>query len=673
MKKSKAYEHTPYVQSKLKFFFLAMKLTVFLFVICLHAYSNVFTQEKIDISVKNVELKKLFNIIQSKTAYRFLYYDDCIPKNKKITLDMTGAPISQVLDQALVNTSLKYNIMDQLVVISPVAADIRDIIISGKVTDQNGNPLGGASVTLEGTKIGTTTDAQGNFNLSVPDRKGNLLISYVGYMKAEVNLNNSGSVINVSLKLNSSASADDVVVVGYARQKKIDLTGAVDQISGEQIQNRPVTNVSGALQGVMANLNVYTTGAGGQPDATKSINIRGYTGLGDLAGPLILVDGVPADINTISPDDIESITMLKDIASSAIYGSRAPNGVLLIVTKHGKKGQPFQVSYRNNFSVTNPINNLQMMNSYDFANLYNEAAKNSGYGNPLFSATRISQIQQYMKDPSSVPVVLPSRDSSSWDGYGTGVANNDWYKVFMKKNVLSQQHNLSLDGGSEKITYHIGTGIQDQNANLNFFNGYKYKTYNFRANVRADVTKWMAFGIETSFAQTNDKVPYSGDVGYNWYFDIARYWPILPVYGPNGGLLSSTQAAFMASNNRYQAYQANDSWIKGNLDLNPAKGWMIHGDYAYNSYNKDSTDYQGQYYQSTPKNPHLLTNRGTPTITRQARFNHYHSYNIYTSYEKNLGDHYFKVLVGQQEEYQYYSSFLAANTLLYDPSLPALN
>jgi TonB-linked SusC/RagA family outer membrane protein len=658
---------------------LTKLLLLFVLATSLQANAGVRSQE-ITYSARDMPLKKLLTVIEKQSGYVFFYMHGTLDKAHSVTIDVKAASIDAVLGICFKDQPLTYLIKDRTVLIKEKTDDpdasfvlqprLPAALITGKVMDSSGHPIIGASVVIKGTKMGTATKEDGSFSLESSKSSGSLVISSVGYATQEIAFA-AGVYLQITLRVADATGEEVIVNVGYGVQKKINLSGAVDQISGAQIENRPVPNISSALQGQMANLNVYTTSAGGQPDATKSINIRGYTGLGTLAGPLILVDGVPADINAVDPSDVETITMLKDIASSAIYGSRAPNGVLLITTKHGRKGQALRVSYDNNLSWTNPINLLKTMNSYDFANFYNEASENAGQGT-IFSQTQVNNILAYMKNPRSVPVVLPNGDSSDWNTYG-GVANNDWYSIFMKKNVFNQKHSVGLDGGSEKIAFHLGLGEQDQNGNLNFFKGYTYTRYNFRANITADITKWMTLGMESSFAQTNDKVPYAGDVGYNWFFDIPRYWPTLPLYGPNGGLTDATQAAYMASGYRYQAYQTNDSWLKQNLDLKPLAGWLIHADYAYNYLAENFQDYQGQYYYSTPRNPEAIANRGVPSFQRIGYFNHYHTYNLFTSYEKNIGGHYFKAMIGRQEEYQYYSDFSAYNTDLYDPNIPALS
>ncbi len=660
---------------------LVMKLIAFfLLALTMHVCADGLSQN-VTISEREISLDKVFTMIHEQTGFEFIYDQQAIEKAPLVTLHVKNMSLTEVLNKCFKGLPYKFLVLDKTIVISAKqpkpatpagdstligspAADIR-----GRVTDSLGNPLAGATVAVKGTPKVELTNGNGEFTVKEINGKITLQVSFVGYDNAEI-ITDGLTPVHIVLRLKSSSGLNDVVVVGYGTQKKINLTGAVDQIGGQELQNRPIANVSQALQGMMASLNITTNSSGGQPDATKTINIRGYTGYDQLASPLILVDGVPADINAINVNDIETVTMLKDAAASAIYGSRAPNGVLLITTKQGKKGQPMRFSYSNNFSFNNPIGLPQTMNSYDFANLYNEASQNAGQGT-IFPQSQLDGILKYMKDPTSVPATTPSADGSYWND-NTGVANNDWYDIFMKKNVFSQQHNIGLDGGSDKITYFMGLGYNQQNGNMNFFDGQAYKRYNFRANVNATVTSWMSIGLQTSYSQQNDKVPYAGDIGYNWFYDIPRYWTTSPLKDPNGGWDPNTMAAAMSSGNVWQKDQKNDTWIKGSVNINPVRGWEIHGDYAYNYFAEPSSSLIGYYPVSTPNDPAYISSDYN-TYTATTTNNHYYNYNIYTSYERRLGGHYFKAMVGQQEEYQYNYSMTGSNTYLYNQNQPSLS
>lgn len=652
---------------------LIMKLvTVLIIVSTLQVSAKTYAQ-KISLSRHNATLEEVLNDIHQQTGYLFLFGNRALKDIKGIDVAVRKATLQQTLDQCVAKYSLGYIVEDRTIIVFPKEATAAVLdpsqMIKGIVTDKEGKALPGVTIRIKNSNIGTVTDAEGHFQIEVAGNNTVLQISFLGFRTQEVVV---GSRSELNLVLEASASnLNELVVVGYGTQKKADLTGAVDQVDGERLQSRPITNVSEGLQGVMANLNVYTTGSGGSPGATKSINIRGYTGLGSSASPLILVDGVPADINSINPDDIASITVLKDAASSAIYGSRAPYGVLLIKTKQGKKGQPLSVSLNSNFSFSQPQDVPRMVNSLQFAEMYNEAFKNAGQ-NAWFSDATIQRIQAYLKDPQNTPLTIKDPNNpAKWLSWNGANANNDWFKVFLKDWSPSEQHNLSLNGGSDNITYYLGLGYNQKNGLYNFFHD-DYKRYNTRANITATVNKWMTVALRTSYAQENSNSPYAGaDIGYNWFHQIPRRFPTVPVKDPNGHYTIESYIPEIMDGGR-NIGKKNDSWITGELTLTPLKGWTIDGNYSYNYYTgiNSSTQLPFTYYlaDNTP-----TTNGMISQIWKTNDASNYHTYNIYSSYERQVGGHYFKALVGYQQEYKTDESISGHNSNLYNTNLPSLN
>ncbi|WP_277342188.1 TonB-dependent receptor plug domain-containing protein [Runella sp. MFBS21] len=333
-------------------------------------------------------------------------------------------------------------------------------IISGNVSDTKGQPLVGVSVVIKGSTKGTTTDTKGNFSLNSEEGQ-TLTFSYIGYISKEMKV---GATSTFTIILEEDTKyLSEVLVVGYGTQKKVNLTGAVDQIGGEVLENRPITRISQALQGAAGNLNVTTNTSGGAPNATQSINIRGFTGFGTTGSPLVVIDGVQGgDINSLNPNDIENISILKDAASSAIYGSSAPYGVILITTKQGKKGGKPSISYNNNFSMAQPINLPQMINSLDFAKLYNEAFVNAGRAE-VFNPETLERIKAYQAGTiTNETIANPTPGSNGWNTWAASNANNDWFKIYFRDFAPSQQHNISVNGGSEGSTYYVGLGYNQR-------------------------------------------------------------------------------------------------------------------------------------------------------------------------------------------------------------------
>lgn len=651
-------------------------VTLIMTLACIQAAAKGYAQQ-ITISEKNAPLKKVFNSIQKQTKYIVWYEDKVLDGTHNVDISLDHATLQQALDQCFKDQPVTYTLVDKTIVVQKKdakssASQPVNVVVKGQVNDEIGQPLPGVTVRLKGSPLSAATDGKGMYSLSVPDAKGTLVFSFIGYQTTEVDINGRTN-IDIQLKVQNT-TLNETVVVAYGTQKKADLTGAVDQISARQLENRPVANVGDALQGLMANLNITTNYGGGAPGSEKSINVRGFTGLdGSLGSPLILVDGVETDINSINSNDIASISLLKDAASSSLYGSRAPNGVLLITTKQGAKNQATQLSYSNNFSAGQPLNVPVESNSLVWANTFNEAAENAGIGQ-FIPDTVINRIKSYMQNPKGTPTTVVTPGTTTWASYDPvfGNANNDWFKIYLKKWAYSQQHNLSLSGGSDKITYYIAGGTS-QNAGLyNYFND-SYVRDNFRANITADVNKYITVSIKTAFNQqlTDSPNPVSSQTGGNWFHEIARIWPVIPLNDPNGGYDFYSEVGAITGGGR-NAQKDNQSRISGDITIKPLPGWNITAHYNYDNENYNQLYSTLPYYYSTVTNPQTLTNT-ISSVSENYGVTTYYNYNFFTSYERQLGGHYFKLQVGQQTEQKTYSNLSGYNQYLYSSQLPSLN
>jgi TonB-linked SusC/RagA family outer membrane protein len=630
---------------------LTMKITVLLLIMGFVRVSAATYAQEVSLNVKNASLTEVFALLRSESGYNFLYDADVLEKTNKVTLSIKKIPFVDALNLCFKNQPVSYVISDKNVVIrkneqAPVTPAAKPRInVTGSVKDDTGGAMPGVTVTLKGTTLVTTTDNKGLFSLSVPTDDGVLVFSSVGYEPVEEPLK-SRTVINVRLKAQIT-NLTDVVVVAYGTQKKVDLTGAVQQISGEDLQNRPVPDISAALQGLMAGLNVTTTSGGGGPGATKAINVRGFTNLsGGLGGPLVLVDGVETGISTINPNDIESVTLLKDAASSALYGSRAPYGVLLIVTKHGKKNSPMSISYSNNFSAGQPIGVPVESNSLTFAQVINEGNENGG-GGQLIPDAVINRIKAYIADPTHVPDNIPQPNSPnnwSYNNVGFANANTDWFKVFIKKWTQDQQHNLSVSGGSDKTSYFVGASTDVYNGTYNYIND-SYTRDNLRANLTTDINKYITFKLQTNYAHqiTYGIDPYTQS---NWFQTMAFNWPLNPLIDPNGGYDYYSQVPVMKDGGINKVI--DDQYrISGDLIVKPLPGLTLTGHYNYDLefYNQFISALVFNYSTvPNPNTPHSLT---VSQVTKSWSELPYYDYNMIANYEHRFGYHYFKIQVGQ--------------------------
>lgn len=303
--------------------------------------------------------------------------------------------------------------------------------VSGTIKDNNGEAMLGVSVIIKNgnTTLGTVTDANGYYQVKA-DPSATIEFSFIGFKTAQFSVGDK-KVINVTLEVDDHL-LDEVVVVGYGTQKKINLTGSVGVIDQKAFEAIPVTNAVQALQGQVPGLNIYSTQGGGL-NQKQSINVRGIgtIGEGSTGSALILIDGMEGDIYSINPQDIESVSVLKDAAASSIYGSRAPFGVILVTTKKGKAGKA-QVNYNNSFRISSPINMPSSLDSYKFALFYNDAAANSGWGPYNWvSEERINRIKNYMDGKITTSTIPVPNNPSLWaDGYSQGNDNIDYYDYF---------------------------------------------------------------------------------------------------------------------------------------------------------------------------------------------------------------------------------------------------
>lgn len=541
--------------------------------------------------------------------------------------------------------------------------------ITGKIVDQTGLAVIGANVVVKGTTNGTVTDIDGNFSLEVPD--GALLeVSYIGYVSQDVPVKGQ-TVFNVTLK-EDLQKLDEVVVVGFGTQKKVNLTGSVGLASAKELESRPVANATQALQGLVPGLQISTNS--GQIGKDMDINVRGTgtIGQGSSGSPLVLIDGMEGDLNTINPQDIENVSVLKDAAASSIYGSRAPFGVILVTTKKGKAGKA-SINYNNSFRISSPVNLPDMMDSYTFANYFNEAARNKGDG-AIFSNDVMQQMLDFQAAGGSNRGGLPS-DGSVWgkpagDPYTTGYANTDWFGEIYKNDSFSQEHNLSINGGSEKVTYYASLGYLDQHGLLNFGKD-GMKRYNLSAKVNAELTSWLDFNYSLRYIRSDlDRPTYFGG---NFYEKLGRQtWPNLPIYDENGYFFNNNadNLAMSLAEGGQRNEQMDKIYHQGAFIIEPIKNWRTHVEFNYSSSAWDVREVSLPCYNHDVAG-NIVDTKGTSSLYQDHKKENYLNLNAYSEYSFTVkDDHNFKAMVGFQAENMKQSFFSAKKYGLLIEDLP---
>lgn len=633
--------------------------------------------------VKSTSLNEVFSQLSKLTGYHFFYDESVLTDIEPVDIQVNNGSIDNVLKELNAQTKLQFKKIDGTISVSK-AIPVVEIIkqdkkkITGIITDELGEPIIGANVIEKGTTNGVITDVDGKFTIHVS--RSLLVISYIGYVSQEVKVG-SNLLANISLK-EDVLGLEEVVIVGYSTMKKENLTGAVTQLRGEVLENRSVTTISQALQGTVANLNISSS-SGGAPGTNQSINIRGYTGFGlDNSGnmqaksqsPLIVIDGIQGgDINTINMDDVESISVLKDAASTAIYGSSAPYGVIIINTKKGKRAAKASITYSNNFGFAQPINQPKMMNSLDFANLYNEAAANANMS-LIFTDENIQRIKDYqsgkMKDET---IANPATGKDEWLTW-TGNGNNDWFDLFFKNVSFSQQHNIGVSGGTDKSNYYVGLGYNQKDGLYNYGDDV-YKRYNLRVNLSTNLTKWLQFSMRSAYSRSTTDTPntYSGKTGGNYMHQIARKWPTAPLYNPNGEYSYPSDIRLQEEGGRNEK-DVDRVVLTGEFVLTPLEGWDITANYSYTGTYINASEHTKTLYVANPSGSSVVYAGTTPNgFKRINDKNQHHVMNLFSSYEKKVDGHYFKVMGGFTQELYDNLQMSASNSDLYSDGFPSLS
>ena len=552
-------------------------------------------------------------------------------------------------------------------------------VCNGVVTDTTGETVIGASVVVKGTTNGTITGLDGDFSLSGVTKGSILVVSFVGYQNTEVKWN--GQPLTIVLKEDTKV-LDEVVVVGYGTQKKANLSGAVAAVDGKVLQDRPIINIGQGLQGVVPNLNI-TMNNGGAPGATSSFNIRGNTSLNG-GSPLVLVDNVQMDANLVNPDDIESISVLKDAASASIYGARAAYGVILITTKKGKKSDKPTVSFSATGYWQSPALTFHNVNSMQYLTMMDEAYQNDGGSGHYFK----SQVYQYAEDYFNGKYDSPVFFDTAYDTYKYGYCGNtDWWDELYKTS-FSQIYTANISGGNDRTTYYASVSMNDQGGILKAGDD-KYNKYNANVNISSNITKWLNVSAKLAHTYTDELHPTGGTTAMNStaYSGLSSYSgmmkgdlsPLMPVKHPDGhyaGPGSYTNPVAIMEQGGNAQYKQNDLWMTGAVKITPIKGLVINADYTWNFYGKSSNQHVQNFYDYTAvpgtENYYPWTNPSSVTVTNNDDY--YNAFNAFAEYTFSLKEkHNFKVMVGYNQENKHKKYHYAGRKNLIDSSNPSLN
>ncbi|MBN2213141.1 MAG: TonB-dependent receptor [Bacteroidales bacterium] len=631
--------------------FLIMKfILLFATLASFNLSANVYSQDtRLDLSVQEKTLKEVLKIIESKSNFRFFFSDNFHDLNRKISMNVSNGNISQIMSYLLDNSAVTFELMENgIIVITPNEA--QQHLVTGRVTDQKtGEPLPGVNVVVKGTSTGTITDFNGNYVIQADSPDEILQFSFVGYLTREVEINNQSS-IDIMLT-EDIAELEEVVVIGYGIQKKVNLTGSVSSVTSEEITRRPVPNPTNLLQGKMSGLQI-TQGTGQPGRERNDILIRGRGSYGSSSSPLILVDGIIGSMDYLNPEDIESVSVLKDAASAAIYGARAANGVILVTTKTGK-AEPVRISYSNNFAAHNATSLPELIyNSAETMEMWNAAAVHSS------NAIRFTEaeIEAYREGQYTDPLQYP---------------NFNWVD-FMFRTGFVQNHHLGISGGNERVTFNTSFSMVDQDGILP---GHEHQRYTANLNLKANINDWISLGTGLMLSQRNTSEPtYANDAFVLMVFGMQG---LQMPYLPDGSERYSARAYPKLWQNRNPLAVANE-WSKTylhynirpqiNLEIKPLNGlvWSTKAAVNFDPTYEKIHEYplESYYYQKVLPDDEDYRYAHDQWPNNQGVRQENNRSNLYTlfstlQYSRTFGNHDMNVLGGYSQEYRYYEEMMA--------------
>lgn len=535
-------------------------------------------------------------------------------------------------------------------------------VLKGKVVDlKTGDPIIGANIRVNNTKLNAITDLNGEFHISKVPAGAVLSVSYVGYEATTVKV---GTKNNITIPLTDiSSSLDEVVVVGYGTQKKANLTGSVTTVKMDDVLgSRPLTNTSSALQGAVPGLLVSS--GGNAPGTGKSFQIRGaYSVSNGNISPLVLIDNVEGDIDLINPEDIESVTVLKDAASSAIYGARAAGGVILVTTKRPKGQTSFRLNYNNNFAFANATNMPKQAPLETYLNTYMDAAGDQFWSLGAPSVSKwLDYLHQYRQNPSSLNVVGDGIYKDEESGAIYYLNEKDLVKNMLETS-FQQTHNISMSGGTDRLRYRLSGGFINNDGVL-ITDKDRFRRLNVSGYIGADITKWLTQEAIFSYASNRNSLP-SSALGAIYGTRLASFYPEgtmpegidqlggegLPFFTPKNQVLWSNPSRHKKDNPRI--------YLK--TTLKPVKGLEVAFEYTFDKNIYDYSWYTGKKAYTTIQGGKDVT----PTddyLTKTKSYTNYNSVNLYGTYSFNIKtDHKFKVMAGFNQESSYYESMAATS------------
>lgn len=629
--------------------------------------------QTVNLGGNEVSLRTAFEKIEEATHYKIAYNSSEIDASRTVTVPQPRGEAMAILRTVLANANLDYEVDGDYVTVLPQTNRQREETaktrtVAGKVSDDKGEPVIGAAVVVKGTSNGTITDTGGNFTLAdVPDN-AEITISFIGFENKTFKASDP-ALTNVTLSEDSEALSE-VVVVGYGTQKRANLTGAVSTIGAADINNRPVTAAAGALQGLDPAVNLtFNTGS---LDSDYSVDIRGVASING-GTPLILADGMEVSLNQINPNDIESISILKDASASSIYGAKASSGVILITTKRGKDTQGrATIAYNGRMGWKRSTTSTDFITTgYDYVSLVNRFYE-SYNGRQWLSYDEAGM--QMLLDRRGDKAENPDRPWVTTDERGRYMyyANFDWYNYLFRQTRPEHEHNVSITGGNDRVNYFVSGRILDQDGIFKIYHD-KYRNYSFRGKLSAQLNKMLSYAGNVNFNTTEYKYAGFRNEQQTLYFLSYNLFPNVVPRNPDGSIvqyinqmtgnspLGGGHAGFLTANEARNKRTNKDLVLTNQVDLQPFDDLTITASYAYKNQNRTRNYRNMPFEYSRQEGASTTFTSGTiRDYYQEIHINQRdHNLNIYGTYAHTwAGAHNLKAVAGVQYE-DYRSSELS--------------
>ncbi|MCA5004657.1 SusC/RagA family TonB-linked outer membrane protein [Sphingobacterium bovistauri] len=598
-------------------FIICMKLMIFLTCVSMHVTANVYSQ-KVSLQLKNAALTNVLKEIENQSGVRFVYSPEFLNNKKSVNINVREKSVASVLSTILRGSNLEYSESgNKLIIISPK----QEIVVTGTVKNENGEPLSGATVRVKGTTVASTTDINGSFSIRLSSGGGAVVISYLGYADYQIDVNSSQN-LNIKLTPNEATGIDEIIVVGYGTQSKSKVSDAVVSVKMDEImRDRPVSSAGAALEGALPGLNISI--GSGEPGTKPNFNIRGWASING-GNPLYVVDNIPMeDISLLNPADFESVTVLKDASASVLYGARAAFGVVLITTKKGSLNQPTSFEYAYGYSPTS-ISKLPKKHSVrDWVNLMQSFGQQDWWANNQSMDVYERLLDAYDADPSAFPANGIVREG----GNLYSLKNHDQFASFFEGGA-EQYHNFTASGGSDKLFFRSSLRYVDEDGTVVGPND-SYKRWSSDNSFTSQLTSTLNFQANIKYNNFNRTEPGSGY--YGPFYSMVTQPGFTPtgyddVQTQNGirNLPYNTQNNLAELQNPKMLY-GDQLRLGTKLVFKPVNNLTINGEYAF----EKTTDNESR----ANNNPLIETIHAEYFINQPMDPNA----QSYTSYYKNIG------------------------------------